>query len=482
MEQNRYRLGLFIIAAAGLLLLPVHVPSQAGPAAQPASLAITHVTLIDVTGAPSRADYTVVIAGNRIRQVGPASTVKVPRGTHVVDGTGKFLIPGLWDAHIHWLQKNLVSLFPANGVTGVRVMWGSPYHREWAKEAEAGTLVGPRIYMAGSIVDGKPPIMPSSTGVASEAEARQAVRDTRAMGADFVKVYSRLSRAEFLVIADEARKLGLPFAGHVPGSVSAGEASDAGQQTIEHLTGILSSASSRPEELEKLSGDVMTNPAARREVMRVTIDTFDPVRAEALFARFRKNGSWQSPTLVVLRNIAYLGDPSITNDDRTKYMPASIRNSWNPANDFRFRNRTPEDAAIGQKYYAKNKELVGMMNRAGVGILAGTDVLNPFCFPGFSLHDELVLLGEAGLTPLQALQAATLNVAKLMKREADLGSVAAGKLADLVLLDADPLTDIRNTRRIRAVVLNGRLLDRAALDQLLQEAEAIAAKPPSASP
>jgi imidazolonepropionase-like amidohydrolase len=414
---------------------------NAGAQAQPASIAFTNVTVIDVAAGQAKAGQTVVITGNKIAAAGPSASVRVPTGARVIRSDGKYLIPGLWDAHVHWYQRDLLPLFIANGVTGVRLMWGFPFHREWARDAEAGKLSGPRVYMAGSIIDGPRPVWPNSTAVANEQEARQAVRDSKAMGADFVKVYSLLPRDAYFAIANEARKQGIPFAGHVPNSVSALEASDAGQRSIEHLTGI---------------------PLAT---------SFD---AAALFAGFRNNNTWQSPTLVVLRNTANLDDPALVSDPRLKYMPRSLTQQWDPKNDFRFRNLTPEDKALRKRNFARQKQLVGEMNRAGVAIVAGTDTLNPYCFPGFSLHDELALLVEAGLSPMQALQSATINVARLVGRDKELGTLEAGKLADLVLLDADPVRDIHNTQRIRAVMTNGRLWERTALDRFFREAESAA--------
>src|SRR5262245_42540586 len=193
-----------------------------------------------------------------------------------------------------------------------------------------------------------------------------------------------------------------------------------------------------------------------------------------MFAAFKKNGTWQCPTLVVLRNIRDLDDPSITNDVRVKYMPRELRSSWDPARDKRFQTRTTEEIEVGKRTFPKELEIVGDMQRAGVGILAGTDTGNPYCFPGFSLHDELELLVKAGLTPMEALQAATRNPARFMGREKELGTVEEGKLADLVLLDANPLETIANTKKINAVVFGGRLFPKTSLNEMLAEVEALA--------
>jgi imidazolonepropionase-like amidohydrolase len=304
-------------------------------------------------------------------------------------------------------------------------------------------------------------------------------------GFDFVKVYSLLPREAYFAIADEAKKQGLPFAGHVPYSVSAGEASDAGQKSIEHLTGILAACSSREAELRKGFEDAYSNPppgqrlpspARTRPLTRMMLETFNSEKASTLFARLKRNHTWQCPTFTVLRSGAFINDPDFRNDPRLKYIPPQMKAFWDPTTDFRFKERTAEDFALSRLVFKKHIELVGMMHRAGVEFLAGTDVSNPYCFPGFSLHDELALLVQAGLSPMDALQAATLKPARFRGEENELGTVEKGKIADLVLLEANPLEDIRNTTKIDSVVLNGRLLDRKALDRFLTEVEAVAGK------
>lgn len=465
-----------------LLLLILTSPGvAAGPApAEPPAIAITNVTVIDTTGGPVQPGMTVVITGDRITEVGKSGKVSIPKDARVVDATGKFLIPGLWDMHIHWYDASYLPLFTANGVTGVRMMWGSPLHHKWRTDIEKGTLVGPRFVIASSIIDGPKPIWPNSTAVGTMDEGREAVRKAKREGADFIKVYSLLPRDVFFAITDEAHRAGLPVDGHVPQSVTVSEAAGAGMRCMEHLTGILTECSSKEAELRKPNPAITDytsdeGRAARRRANREAVESYDSKKAGVFFARLARESLWQCPTLTVLRNIAHLNDPGITTDERLKYMPESTRKMWDPANDFRFKSRTAEDFEVSRQAYRKQLEVVGAMQRAGVGILAGTDVLNPYCFPGFSLHDELELLVSAGLTPMEALQAATWNPARFLGREKELGSVAKGKLADLVLLDANPLESIGNTRRIGAVVANGRLYSRAELDAMLAEIGKLAA-------
>jgi len=461
-----------------ILVLFSLLPAQSS-SSKANALVFTHVTVIDATGAPAKLDMTVVITGDRITAIG--KDAPPPKDAQIVDCSGKFLIPGLWDMHIHWYDKNSLTLFTANGVTGVREMFGMPMLLQLRKEVAEGKLVGPRMVVASPIVDGPKPVWPGSIAVANEVEGRKAVEKIKADGYDFVKVYSLLPRDAYSGIVDEARKEGIPFAGHVPLSVSAAEASDAGHKSIEHLTGVLLSCSSKEEELraqfaEEIAKNGMTGALsglARRQG-RHLVDSFSNEKAAALFARFKKNGTWQCPTLTVLRSLAFLDDKDFTNDPRLKYMPRQIRNSWDPANDFRMRTMTPEDFANAKRAFQKYLEVVGGLRRAGVDIIAGTDTLNPYCFPGFSLHDEMTLLVGAGLSPLEALQAATRNAARFLGKLDSLGTIETGKIADLVLLDANPLDDIGNTKKINAVVMNGRLLDRKALDQMLNQVEAAA--------
>jgi hypothetical protein len=476
---NRRRgISLFLFC----VLLCLTVPQS--PGAQQNILAFTHATVIDATGAPALKDVTVVIKGDRISALGKSDKVRPPSDAQIVNARGKFLIPGLWDMHVHWYVKDYLPLFIANGVTGIRIMSGTPAHHQWRKEIAEGSLLGPRMLIASPIVDGPKPFWPGSVTAGNEEEGRQAVAKAMQDGADFVKVYSVLPRDAYFGIADEAKKRGIPFEGHVPFAVSVREASQAGQKSIEHLTGVLLACSSRENELLKSAQAALAGVLATNEPMtmvannlrseEVALETYSAAKASEVFADFRRNHTWQCPTLTVLRNVACLDDPAFGHDPRLKYMPRQVKSIWDPDNDFRFKGRTAEGVAIGKKVYQKELELVGAMRRSGVEFLAGTDTLNPFCFPGFSLHDELGLLVQTGFTPMEALQTATLNAARFMGRENDLGTIKAGKLADLILLDANPLDDIANTRKIGAVVYGGRLFPRPALNEMLSRVEALA--------
>lgn len=434
-------------------------------------LAFTHVTVIDATGSPSQPDMTVIIEGDRIADVGKSANVSVPEGAQVVDATGKFMIPGLVDMHVHtsWDRYFIRPLMLANGITGVREMFAQnlPAIQQRRREVAEGQLSGPRIVAAGPIVDGPGGPWPGSIIVTNAAEARAAVDKIKSDGYDYVKVYSALGREAYLAIADEARKDGIPYAGHVPGSVSTVEASSSGQKSFEHLHGILLSCSTREDDLRK-------DPLAYFAEQKAELETFSEEKAAALFATFKKNGTWQVPTLVVLRNAALYSDPeysrTFSNPSRLRYVPYALKMMWSMGIDLAPK-MTPENLAISRRYFQWELQVVGEMQKAGVGILAGTDSPNPFVYPGFGLHDELELLVQAGLTPMQALQAATRNPAQFLGTLDSMGTIEKGKIADLDLLDANPLADIRNTRMLNAVILGGRLITKPELEALLAKVE-----------
>ncbi len=474
-----------MLATVTLLALAPAAVSEAPP-----PVAIVHVGVIDTKGGPTRTGRTVVVSGGKVALVVPDEAYSPGSpDAKVIDGRGKFLIPGLWDMHVHATRPESLKLDIANGVTGVRVMWGNPAmagfpipHTAWKRQIEAGQMVGPRLVLASNILDGPKPIWPGTVALKDEAEARKAVRAAKASGAEFVKVYSLLAPEVFRAIADECKAQGIPFAGHIPTLVSAREASELGQRSMEHLYGVFASCSPREEEMLRARRAILDESqgewvAARPKLALVDAQLRDSYRdetAEAFFARLKANETHQCPTLTVLRAIGSLDDPKFIDDPRIKYIDPFTRLYWNPKSDFRLRSMKPEDFAAQRKSFGRSLELVGKLNRAGVPILAGTDEGNPYVFPGSGLHDELGLLVKAGMTPLQALQSATIGPARFLRREEVSGTVEAGKEADLVLLDADPLADIANTTRIHAVFARGKLLDRPALDALLKSVEEMA--------
>jgi hypothetical protein len=463
-----------------IILAPAPLVAQSKGDLQSQPFVFTHVTVIDATGATAKPDMTVVMIGDRITTLGKSRKVRVPANAQVVDATGKYLIPGLWDMHVHVFRnasqrppnEYYFPLFIANGITGVRDMWTKldkvAQVELWRKQFTQKPGTVPRFGAVGTVVDGLPATWPNSDTVSTADEARRMVDRLKAGGIDFVKVYWNLSREAYFAIADEAKKQRIPFAGHVPFSVDAFEASESGQRSIEHLDGISLTCSTQEARLRVID----PNDLAPGKYQQQVFDTYDEQKCARLFSRFARNRTWQVPTLSVFQR-SNSNPNSLANDERLKYIPMTEREEWKRFIT-RLQKRTPEQNA--QRRLQMYSKLIQGMRRAGVEFMAGTDLGNEYLYPGFSLHDELVLLVQAGLTPMEALQAATRNPAKFLGRLDSLGTIEKGKIADLVLLDANPLENISNTQRINAVVVNGRYLPKEALQRMLAEAEAAANK------
>jgi len=455
------------------------VRPQAGP-----TIAFSHATVIEVDKGTALPGMTVVVANGRITAVGKDGSVTPPAGARVVDATGKFLIPGLWDMHVHAAFPGVDALFlpllVANGITGVREMFS---RLDWVDSARVrvrrGDFPGPRMVASGHILDGTPPIWPGSVAVATAEEARHAVDSLASAGADFIKVYSRLTPEEFFTVAREAKAKGLPFAGHVPSLVRAADASDSGQKSVEHLTNVFTACTTMEQPFLADYAAAVRSPKAWDSAGRITrqrvgqlLAAWSPEQCRALARHFVANGTWMVPTIAVLHSTAYLDDSTLAKDPRLQYIPLGFKQSWDPKADFRFKMLTPEDWKNRKAVYARQLQIVTLLHTAGVKFLAGTDLSNPFIYPGFSLHDELASLVAAGFTPAEALRAATIDPARYLGATDSLGTVAVGKLADLVLLDANPLLDIRNTTKIAVVVADGRVYDAAAIAKMLADGAA----------
>jgi imidazolonepropionase-like amidohydrolase len=430
------------------------------------SLVIENVTVIDASGAAARPGMSVGIEKGLITEI--KKSIKAPKGADIIDGTGKFLIPGLWDMHVHISAPEVFfPLLIASGVTGVREMFTGV----------------PRIFAAG-FLDGplmtQPPA--GAFAVANPAQARAAVRGLAASGVDFLKVYNSIPRDAYFAIANEARAIGIPFTGHVPEAVSNGEASDAGQRSEEHLINMLLDCSTNAEALRAarvatMTSDKITGEARLRALAwpdpEGLFDTYSEEKAARLFAKFVKNGTWQTPTLAVLSGFAKEKDDEFVQDPRRRFLPRQWTDSWDPRATFFLRDLSEEDyAALDARIVAllaRYKKLVGDMRKAGVEFLAGTDASgwNPV-LPGFGLHEELALLVDSGLTPMEALQSATRNPARYFNKLDEWGTVEVKKSADLVLLNGDPLEDIRNTQKIEAVIMRGHYYSRKALDEMVK--------------
>jgi len=456
---------------------------------------IHNVSVVDTRTGTVLPDQSVIIIDNRIASVGPSGDVHAPPSTKSIDGSGKFLIPGLWDAHMHTSgiaesRNAILPLLIANGVTGARSMaadclglgdeCGETIYdvNMWREEIAAGTLVGPRLVAASFYTNGPDSLEESSVINPGNAEhARAYARLLNDRGVDLIKVYSGMYREAFFAMADEARELGLEFGGHVPLTVRASEASDAGMSTIEHITGFLDECSTKEEALRPTlvasysELDVLSN--AFWPTLIELAETFDDQKCQQLYERLAANGTWHVPTLNVDAFYAGLESPreDWRDDPNIKYVPRTEVELWNRLEHDYFEGLENYKQAL-QPHFQKSFEITQDTHRAGVSMMAGSDAGEYGIVWGFSLHDALQYLVEAGLSELDALQTVTLDPARYRGMEDQLGTIENGKLADLVLLNANPLEDISNTRAIETVVANGRVFRRNDLDDVLRNVEA----------
>lgn len=449
--KNRSQLAALLLA---LFALAACAHRSTLPPSPAATTVIVHVTVVDVIAGTLRPDQVVVVAESRIASVRPSAGYVAPRNAHIVDGRGRFLIPGLWDMHSHslWSERAMQSFLPlyvTQGVTGIRDMGGHLdvlSHYRAARDSSGHAW--PRVVASGQMLDGPEPVQADiSIAVADRAEAIAAVDALKLADADFIKVYTLLGRDAYFAVVDHARQVGLPVAGHVPAAVTVEEATLAGQRSIEHLR----------DEIEPFCRPTDVPACAR------------------LAALFRSRQTWQVPTLVVLRNKAHFDDAALATDPRLRYLPAELRAEWLAERTGKL-GRGPKYLATKRAWFADESWLIRYLVAQGVPILAGTDAGVSFSYPGYSLHQELELLVEAGMTPIDALRAATLSPAEYLGEDKTMGAIEPGRVADLVLLRADPLADIRATQQVEAVVLRGRLLDRVELDRIEAEVAAAAAR------
>jgi imidazolonepropionase-like amidohydrolase len=410
------------------------------PAGQPSGqseIAITNTTVIDVVSGGQQAVVTVLIKAGQIANIG--RRIPVPAGAVRVDGTGSFLIPGLWDMHSHNQASGpeSVELYLANGVVGTRDMGSDlEFILVLRDRIRRGELRGPEIVAAGPILDNAPADWPFRRRVTNAQEAREAVRDLKTRGVDLLKVHNNTPHDVFFAIADEAPKVGLSFAGHVPLAVTIDEGAASGIKSIEHL--------SEFRVFRECAGKVLP---------------YDAEQCRPLFDRLAANNVWQTPTLGFFRVLpdVFSGKPmphaEYASDSLLELTRANMKASKLDERALSFlRSMSTTSLTV----------IRDMLSR-GNAFLAGCDG----GVPGFCLHDEMQALTEAGLSPLQAIQAATINPARLLGREKIQGTIKIGNRADIVLLDGDPRTDIRNTRRITAVIAGGRLFSKADIDRMI---------------
>jgi imidazolonepropionase-like amidohydrolase len=447
----------------------------------PVDLLIGNATVIDLHDGRLLEHRHVAVRDHRIVAVADDDEARRFNATRNIDASGKFAIPGLWDMHVHFgggealidENRDLLPLYVAHGVTTVRDAAGdlSAQVLQWREEMRKGELQGPTIYTSGPKIEGKGSIWPGDLEVANETELRAAFDQLEAMHVDFVKITeSALSPQLFEAALAEAERRGLKTSAHVPMSLMLDDVSAAGLDSIEHMGYALKAGSTREREIADASA---TGKLGYRDALVQAADSFDRDTALAAYRKLAARGTAITPTLYGSRVTAYLDQDDHHDDDYLHYIGPGLKGTY----AWRVERAAKDDApaiAARHRVYDKSAALLPLLQEAGVTILAGTDAgfLNSFDYPGIGLHDELGEYVRYGLTPLQALQSATLRNAAFLGHEGDSGDITAGKVADIVLLDRNPLQDIGATRAIHAVVLKGDYLDRAALDALLADVRA----------
>ena len=451
------------------------------------ALVIANVTVIDGLNGVRDAQ-TVVVRGDTIAKVGDAASVRVPDGARTIDGTGKYLIPGLWDAHVHLTWPDIpietsYPLFIANGITSVQDTGGlidliAPM-RDTAYEDGA---VAPRVFIAGPLVDGpkrvyagQSPMTPElGISVATAAEAQAEIDALNAAGVDLIKLYEMLEPDVFVAAVDHAHDLGLPVTAHVPLSMDAVLVAEAGLDGMQHMRNLEMSCAANASELlearraalaastDDLGARLRSTIHAEQRIPAVRAQ--DDARCAQVIATLAENDVYQTPTLTIVTFDQSRVFETPAMQQSFDYLDPQLAEAWRAGTAAAAAaERSPDLAAFADW----GLDMVGKLHAADIKIVAGTDAPIRFLTPGFSLHQELILLVEAGLTPLEALTAATVNPASFLDLDDRLGTIERGKWADLVLLDADPLADIANTQRIDTVIKAGTVYDRPALDALL---------------
>jgi imidazolonepropionase-like amidohydrolase len=444
------------------LVLALCAPPAGDPIAVKAepAIAFVGVNVVPMDREAVLAGQTVVVRGDRIVALGPAAEVVVPEDATRVDGAGRWLMPGLADMHVHTWTPDDFPLFLANGVTTVRNMFGSALQLEWRRQVAAGELLGPTILTAGPIIDGDPPVWPGSEVLTDPAQAEAVVLGQQQDGYDFLKVYAGLKLDVYDALVAAAKAHGMRCMGHVPDAVGIEHVIAARQASIEHLDGFAAAA---------LAADSPFVGKTDSRLMMRAWKHVDDTRLAELAARCAKNGVWNCPTLVVLEK--WVGPEAAAVEmqrPEMKYVAPVLIAFWKPENSYltRLPAEVLEQVAGGD---ADRKRCVGILHKQGARILAGTDMGNPFVVAGFALHEELGNLVQAGLSPYEALRAATSGAAEFMGASAEWGTVAVGARADLLLLEANPLEDVRHATRRVGVMVRGQWFEQAALQGQLDE-------------
>jgi imidazolonepropionase-like amidohydrolase len=451
--------GLLYLTNGGYLSLgePYVVRASADLRPKDAPTAFVGVNVVPMDRERVLRDQTVIVRDGAIEVVGGRGEVDVPGDALTVDGEGRYLMPGLADMHAHIQDKDELLLFATNGVTTVRNMWGSTGKSRWLgapdqlglrERVERGNLLGPTIYTAGPIMEGEPATSPLMPVIETPGEGRESVAWQRERGYDFVKVYDNLSEDTYRAILDAAKEHDLPVVGHVPKRVGLDAALAGGQLTIEHLTGYVdpdAAAFNVPED-----------------------------RLEEYAAMTREAGVYNCPTIGLYQKVVPTEEVQGLEEQTTgiRYVPPLTRASWRLFSSQMGKSLTHEGDDYPARIARIDKRMTKILHEAGAKILLGTDTDNPYLVPGFSLHEELGYLVDAGLSPYEAIQAGTKNAAEALGEQDEVGTVAEGKRADLILVEKNPLEDVENVEVRGGVMLRGRWLPEEQLRKMLTQLEA----------
>jgi len=453
------------------------------------ALCIENISTIDPTEG-IKEHQTLIIKDGKILRIAASKDLKLSKKNTIVDGTGKYLMPGLWVAHVHFsyletLAPSMFDLFLAYGITSVRDTGGRlEFVKRWKDLSLANPTDAPRVMIAGPLLDGMPNVYdgsdvghpPLSVGLPTLEDVSKQVSMMDSAGVDFLKAYEMLTPEQFAVITKYAKEKNFKVSGHVPLSMDVISASNGGLNSMEHLRNLEFSCATNSEELLaqrlQLLSDGKNDPGGKlrssihQAQRQIAIENYDDAKADEILKVFAKNQTWQIPTLALYT--VFVSKP-FKQDQWQKsftYLPDSISKVWNASIE---KIMTDEVPAFNRQYSEWMAAMVGKINRAGIGIMAGTDTPIGYLTPGLSLHEELELLVSSGLTPLEAIETATLNPAKYFNLENEVGSIKETMWADLLILDGNPLEKIGNTKRINSVIKQGKLHDRDKLDQVLEQ-------------
>lgn len=437
-----------------------------GNTASASIYAITDITIVDVEKGTLIPKQTVLVKNDRIDKIGAQGKIQIPEGATTIDGQGLYLMPGLVDAHVHYLDAPVFGrVMIANGILLVRDM-GMPneYILPLRDQLNRGETLGPEMVTTGFILDGNSPLIPQiSLGLTTPEDVRTVVRQQAEAGVDMIKVYSTLDRDVFLEILTEADKHGLKVVGHIPESIYIEDAAAAGLDNAEHWFGFEKIIAGLLGEPVNLSYSGMSSQAYYFE----RLGEVDATALQGVYQGLRASGLTVDPTVVIFKNFPGMD----MNRPGCEYISQNVLASWK--SQWAGQSEIPDSYWLGWAYMVRD------MNKAGIPLMVGTDLMVPGVIPGYAVHEEMMIWQEAGIPPADILRSATLVPAQFMELEDRLGSISEGKTASLVLVRANPLEDIRNAQQIESVFLRGQYFSREDLDQLLNEAKELAQQPVS---